>query len=128
MYSEADYLQLLNNLGVTAPEKPKKNKYNAKKTNVDGIFFDSKKEAEYYNSLKLLVRAGELDSFGRQTRFVVTEGDDKTRATEYVTDFILLFPDKTYKIVDVKGVKTEVFKLKMKSLKEKYPKLEIELE
>ena len=61
-------------------------------------------------------------------RFVITAGDDGTKAVEYVTDFVIFFPDKTYKIVDVKGMETPVFKLKMKSLKEKYPKINIELE
>lgn len=124
--SEEEYRQLLSNLGKgDKPKSAKKSKYNAKKVRVDGILFDSRKEAEYYGSLKLLQRAGVIDGFCRQARFVTTEGDEETRATEYVADFILLFPDKTYKIVDVKGVETAVFKLKMKALKEKYPKINV---
>jgi len=45
-------------LGDKYPEPPKKHKYNARKTVVDGITFDSKREAEYYCELKLRVRAG----------------------------------------------------------------------
>jgi hypothetical protein len=36
------------------------NKYGAKKTVIDGITFDSKKEARRYTELKLLERAGEI--------------------------------------------------------------------
>ena len=36
------------------------NKYYARKTEVDGITFDSKHEAERYCELKLLWRAGEI--------------------------------------------------------------------
>lgn len=126
--SVSEYKQLLKNLGKSVAEPPKKSKYNSRKVWVDGIPFDSQKEADYYCELKLLVTAGVIDGFCRQARFVVTAGDDTTKATEYVTDFVIFYPDKTYKIVDVKGMKTEVFKLKMKSLKEKYPKIKIELE
>jgi len=33
-------------------------KYNSKKTTIDGILFQSKKEAERYTELKLLEKAG----------------------------------------------------------------------
>lgn len=114
-------------LGVKMPEQ-KRQKYNARKVRVDGIAFDSQTEANYYCRLKLLLRAGEIDGFCRQARFVVTYGQDGEKGTEYVTDFIVFLPDKTYRIVDVKGIKTRDFKLKMKSLREKYPRLKVELE
>lgn len=110
-----------------ASEK-KKNKYRARKVNVDGICFDSQKEADYYCQLKLLLRAGEIAGFCRQPRFVITEGTDGGAGTEYVSDFVIFYPDGKYRIVDVKGVKTEVFKLKLKSFREKYPRLKIYLE
>lgn len=118
----------LKKLGYKVPKESKKNKYNAKKTIVDGIRFDSQAEADYYCTLKLRLRAGEITGFCRQPRFVVTEGRNGERGTEYVTDFVVFYPDGTYRIVDVKGVKTEVFRLKVKCMREKYPKLKIELE
>lgn len=108
--------------------KPKqKSKYHARKTQVDGITFDSRKEAEYYIGLKALVKAGEIKGFARQCRFVVTEGDEETKATEYLADFIVINKDDTAEIVDVKGVETAVFKLKMKCFREKYPNLKVKL-
>jgi hypothetical protein len=38
-------------------------KFHAKRTQVDGIWFDSKAEAGRYGELKLLERAGEIEDF-----------------------------------------------------------------
>jgi hypothetical protein len=46
--------------------KPKKQKYSAQRVEVDGISFDSKKEARRWGELKLLVRAGEIRELRRQ--------------------------------------------------------------
>lgn len=108
--------------------KPKqKSKYHARKIMVDGIYFDSEVEADYYCYLKFLQMAGEIDGFCRQARFLVTNGTETERGTEYVVDFVVFMPDRTYKIIDVKGVKTDAFKLKMKDLREKYPKLKVDI-
>ena len=117
-------------LGIlpSAPKKKAHNKYNARKVWVDGICFDSQKEADYYCQLKLLLKAGAINGFCRQARFVIIEGKNGERGTEYVTDFVVFNPDGTYRIVDTKGVETSDFKLKVKSFYEKYPKLKIELE
>lgn len=114
-------------LGIKIP-KNSKSKYNSRKVNVDGILFDSQAEANFYCRLKLLLRAGEIEGFCRQARFVITEGKNGEKGSEYVTDFIVFLPDGKYRIVDVKGVKTDTFKLKIKCLREKYPKLKVELE
>lgn len=108
--------------------KKPKSKYGARKTSVDGISFDSQAEANYYCKLKILLQKGEIDGFCRQARFLVTDGKDGEKGTEYVTDFIIFCRDGTYRIVDVKGVQTPVFKLKIKCMKEKYPNLKVELE
>ena len=119
----------LRKLGIKLQgENVSKSKYNSRKTVVDGISFDSRAEADYYCQLKILLRAGKIDGFCRQARFVITEGNKGEKGTEYVTDFVVFYPNGTYRIVDVKGVKTEVFKLKIKCLREKYPKIKNELE
>ena len=116
----------LQRLGIT--KERKRSKYNAKKTWVDGICFDSAAEAKYYSNLKLMQQAGIIAGFCRQPRFVVTAGRNGGRGTEYVADFILFYPNGAYKIVDVKGKKTELFKLKMKLMMEKYPEITVYLE
>lgn len=117
----------LKKFGINIP-KENKSKYKSKFIIVDGIKFSSQKEANFYCDLKILLRTGEITGFCRQARFVITEGQNGNSGTEYVTDFVVFYPNGTYRIVDVKGMKTDVFKLKMKSFAEKYPKLTVDLE
>lgn len=56
-------------------------------------------------------------------RFPLLQGDENT---EYVADFVIFNNDGTCRIVDVKGVETDVFKLKMKMFKAQFPQLEVE--
>lgn len=118
---------------IPQPEgkKPKRSKYGAKKTWLDGMCFDSQKEANFYSNLKLLHRAGALAGYIVHGAMVCTTGSDKdNKATLYLPDFILLYPDGTYKIVDTKSeaTHTQVFKNKMKALREKFPGVEVYIE
>lgn len=47
------------------------NKYNAKKACVDGITFDSVKEAKRYRALKEKAEKGQITSLQRQVKFVL---------------------------------------------------------
>lgn len=94
-------------------------KYHAKKTVVGGITFDSKKEAERYKELKALQLVGKIERLELQPRFTLMDGfryeGKAVRKIEYVADF--LYRDlSTLELVveDVKGVKTDVYKLKKK--------------
>lgn len=100
-------------------------KYNAKKTAVDGITFDSKKEATRYRELKALEHVGKIDKLELQPRFVLMDGfryeGKAVRKIEYVADFV--YRDlSTYELIveDVKGVKTDVYKLKKKLFLKRY--------
>lgn len=127
--TEEEFEAIMARMGKQAPKpQKKKSKYNARKVTVDGLRFDSELEAKFYGQLKLLQKVGAIDGFCRQARFIVTEGDTAGSATEYLCDFVIFYPDHTYKIVDTKGVQTEVFKLKMKSFHEKYPRLKVEIQ
>lgn len=113
-------------------KKPTKSKYNNKKVTIDGINFDSKKEAEYYMQLKLLKRAGEIKDFGLQEKFLLQDGFDKKgkhyRPITYYADFIISHNDGSTEVVDVKAsknFKTQVYKIKKKIFEYKYPDLEI---
>lgn len=90
-------------------------KYNAKKTKVDGITFASKAEANRYLDLKLLQKAGEIQWFIRQAPF------DLPGNIKYICDFLVVEKDGSITIEDVKGVETQVFKLKKKLFEEAYP-------
>lgn len=67
-------------------------KYRAKKTTVDGITFDSKKEAARYGELKLLEKAGKIRNLELQKRFELiptqkAAGERTERAVYYIADF-----------------------------------------
>ena len=99
--------------------KTKRNKYNAQKTKIDGITFDSRAEADYYAELKLRLRAGEITGYCRQPQFILDAG------TVYRADFIVFYPDGHAEVIDVKGVETDVFRLKMAMMKTHYSQIEV---
>ncbi|MBN1114444.1 MAG: DUF1064 domain-containing protein, partial [Oligoflexia bacterium] len=55
----------------------RKNKYKNVKTTVDGITFDSKKEADRYSELKLLERAGKIKDLILQPKFEIIPAYEK---------------------------------------------------
>lgn len=100
-----------------------KRKYNNKKIIVDGIKFDSKKEALRYKELKMLERAGIIHDLQRQVKYVLvpaqyertdeiyTRGKDKgkpkkgrliERECAYYADFVYTKDGNTI-VEDVKG-------------------------
>ena len=126
--TEEEYVTLVGKFeGVTDKGKPKKAKYNNKKTWVDGICFDSKKEAMYYMNLKLLMQAGEIVGFCRQPQFILVEGSEEDRAITYKADFIVFNKDGTYEIVDVKGYKSQQWLRTEKHFRLKYPNLKLSI-
>jgi len=97
-----------------------RHKFNAIRTEVDGIKFDSKKEAKYYVNLKLRKQSGEIVFFLRQVSI------DLPGKVKYRVDFLEFHNDGTVHFVDVKGMETAMFKLKKKQVEALYP-IEIEL-
>ena len=53
-----------------------RNKFRAQKTVVDGITFDSKREAKRYGELRLLERAGDICDLELQPRYWLGTDDD----------------------------------------------------
>ena len=92
-----------------------KHKFKAKRTNVDDIKFSSKKEANRYNTLKLLRKSGEILFFLRQVPFHLPGG------VKYVCDFLIFWVNGEVTIEDVKGFKTESYKAKKKMVEALYP-------
>ncbi len=104
------------------------NKYHARRTTVDGITFDSQKEANRYCELKLLKRAGVVADFERQPRLQLQPGFKKPDGAKvnpiyYVADFKVIYPDGKIEYEDTKGVETKEFLLKKKLLEYQYPDL-----
>ena len=98
-------------------------KYNNTKTVVDGIKFDSKREAERYKELKLLERAGKISDLILQPRFELlpkhTINGRNVRKIEYIADFQYKENGKTV-VEDAKGFKTKEYLIKKKWFEYKY--------
>lgn len=105
--------------------KPK-SKYRNAPIEIDGIRFASKKEAQYFVNLKLMERTGDVYGVELQKRYALI-GPDGALITTYVADFVYWDQrEKRHRIVDVKGVETDVFKLKRKMMRS-FLGLEIEV-
>lgn len=105
------------------------NKYKNTKTIVDGIEFDSRKEAARYKELKLLEAAGEISNLEMQVKFVliptqrepdfvgVRGGIKKGKVIEkecsYLADFVYI-RDGEVIVEDTKGIKTKDYIIKRK--------------
>lgn len=116
-----------------------------KKTEVDGIIFDSQTEAEYYIYLKELkanktiINFTMQDTFILQEKFLIVNGERidesnkdfkkiqkanpgcTTQAIKYIADFTVYHKDGSIQVIDVKGQKTADFKLKEKMFNYRYP-------
>lgn len=92
-------------------------KYHAKKTVVDGIEFDSAKEAKRYAKLREMEEAGEIQDLRLQVPFELLPSFEcdgvKYRGMRYIADFVY-YRDGKQVVEDVKGVKTPEYKLKKK--------------
>ena len=126
-------------------------KYGAKKTTVNGITFDSKLEAERYQQLMLLEKAGEISQLHLQVEFQILKGwtdpgialvpeydserdiiytiyqkpmkaGERIRSRFYVADFVYYDTKSRMWIVeDTKGMETPEFRRKWDMVKSQYP-------
>lgn len=97
----------------------KKSKYHAKKVVLDGISFDSKKEAKRYNELKILEKLKVISNLRLQVPYILVEKSMYGRTIKYLADFVYLKDDKIV-VEDCKGVRTPVYRLKKRLMAEKY--------
>lgn len=95
-------------------------KYHNRKVTVDGIIFDSAKEARRWKELCLMEKAGAISGLTRQEKFTLIpaqrhNGKVVERAVIYKADFAYLQGGK-YIVEDVKGFKTPEYILKRKMM------------
>ena len=110
-----------------------RSKYGSRKTVVDGISFDSKKEDSRYRELLLLERAGKIGNLRRQVKYVLIpaqyenpdsptksgRGKCLERECSYVADFVYdvpMEPELVEIVEDTKGFRTEAYKIKRKMM------------
>lgn len=118
----------------------RRSKYGNRKTVVDGITFDSKKEANRFRELQLLERAGKITALQRQVKYVLIPtqrefsneiykkgahqghfkpGKVLEKECSYIADFAYI-QDGAYVVEDTKGIRTEAYKIKRKLMLERY--------
>ena len=96
-----------------------RSKYRSKKVTVNGITFDSKKEANRYQELLLLERAGQIRGLERQVKFELIpsqkiNGKVVERACSYIADFVYYDSENNYIVEDTKGFRTSDYIIKRK--------------
>lgn len=97
-------------------DRQKRRKYGNQITVVDGIRFDSKREARYYESLKHRRTAGEVAFFLRQVPIHLPGG------TKLVVDFVVFYTDgRPAEFIDAKGRETKEFRIKKREVEHHYP-------
>ncbi len=106
------------------------NKYKNKKVAVDGIEFDSKREAKRYGQLKLLEKAKLIKELELQKTFELQPSFKKNgktyRSITYKADFYYYDNHlNRYVVEDTKGFKTDTYKIKKKMFEYVYPELEL---
>lgn len=117
--------EMMDSLNTAIANRPKQSKYMNKKTEVDGIIFDSKKEASRYTDLKLLLAGGQIKDIQLQKKFDIII--NAKHVCYYYADFVYeenksaaptINPPIWETVVeDVKSVATkkkEVYRLKKK--------------
>lgn len=78
----------------------RRNKYGNRRAEVDGIMFDSQKEARYYEELMLRYRAGDLKLVLLQVPFILPG------PVKYYADFLTIDNDGRFEVIDVKSEAT----------------------
>lgn len=134
-WTSMDLADAYRRLGMEPPasEAPKANKYGARRKEVDGIVFDSAKEAHVYVGLKLMEACGKIHCLERQKVFLLQDPfrDDagkRHRAITYRADFVYSTgkPPRCV-VVECKGFKTPVWRMKEKMFRARYPNIRLEV-
>ena len=102
-------------------ETPKPNKYGAVPTEYGGRRYHSKREADYAADLDVRQLRGEITGYLVQVPFWLTGG------VKYVADFLVVYPDGRLRLIDVKGVETDVFRIKQRLMAAEYAWLKLEV-
>lgn len=103
-----------------------RSKYGSRKTVMDGIVFDSKREALRYRELSLMLRAGEISDLKLQEKFEIIpvqrdeNGKVIERAAYYIADFVYKDRDGRTVVEDAKGYRTPEYILKRKEMLRMY--------
>lgn len=91
-------------------------KYRNRRTNG----YASRKEADLAVKLHALAKSGVIHNLQEQVPFVVLDKQEGERAVKYVADFVYTDSAGQKVVMDAKGFRTPVYKLKAKLFRAKY--------
>jgi hypothetical protein len=99
-------------------------KYHSTPTEVNGIRFDSKREANRWAELRLMERAGKIQKLKRQVKYLLIpsqyrDGKCIEREASYIADFVYI-KDGRLVVEDCKGFRTPEYRLKRKLMLQLY--------
>lgn len=97
-------------------------KYGNKETEYKGVKYHSKKEAEYAMLLDTLFKASNSKDrvIDYQIQVPYKIYLNEKYICKYLADFVVKYADGREEVVDVKGVKTQTYKLKKKLVEAQY--------
>lgn len=109
--------------GSLSARRASSSKYRNVLTEYNGKWYHSQAEAEYAARLDQLIRAGEVKEWGRQAPFdLVVNG---IKIGRYWADFLVRLSDGSTEVHEVKGVMTEVARMKLALFEALYPEIKL---
>ncbi len=96
------------------------NKYGNIRTAVGGRIYDSRLESTVARDIEILRKSGQVIACQPQKTYPLY-GKNGARICNHRVDFALTFKDKREEVWEAKGIKTALWKLKVKLFKDNYP-------
>lgn len=97
---------------VSMQDEPKPSKYGNERAGK----YASKHEADVAMKLDALHRAGQINNLGEQVRFTLVEGRGRVRPVIYIADFVYFDLSGQRHVLDAKGFKTQMYRLKKRMM------------
>jgi hypothetical protein len=122
--------KLIKSFSLPQNGENKKTKFHAYKVVINNITFDSLNESRFYIKILKEQKQGLIKSFELQKRFEIIpayiKNNKKIRKAEYLADFVIHYNNGSTMVIDIKGIETDVFKLKKKLVEYMYPEITIQ--
>ena len=100
----------------------RRSKYGAVRTVYNGVTYASRSEANYARYLDLQKKAGAIKKWEGQVKWpLIVDGQ---KLCTMIPDFLVYFPDGKTALVEVKGVSSAVYKLKVKLFRILHPNVD----
>jgi hypothetical protein len=96
-------------------------KYRNKKTEYNGVIYDSKGEAGIAQELDVMLKANEIAGWARQISYPLKVNG--SLICMHIVDFCILHNDGDSEVIEFKGMPTRDWRIKKKLFQAVYPKI-----